>query len=108
MLVLVPHHRRHALNTAVSHKSKASGFLSALVFENHAIFKDAEVAEVISEFVEGQVVRQPTHEYLSVLRIVHVDCLLNLVDFFLQLRSCLRRLDLLWRHKFSRMRIRLF
>lgn len=42
------------------------------------------MAEVVSKLVDGQVVRESSHEDLSVLRIIHIDCLLDLVNLILQ------------------------
>lgn len=86
MLVFVAHHCRHTLDTAVGHESKPTRLLSSFILENDAVLEDAKPTKVISELVQGQVVWQTPNEYLSVLRIVHVDGLLYLVNFILQFR----------------------
>lgn len=84
VLVLIFHHDRDTLNGAVRHKPKASGLVGLFVFEDDAVFQNAEVTKVVSELVDRQVVRKTSHEYLSVLRVIHVNGLLDLINLLLQ------------------------
>lgn len=85
MLVFVSHHDCNALNRAIRHETKASWFVCSFVFEDHTVFQNAELAEIISKLVNHQVVRKASYKDFAILWIIHVDCLLDLIDFILKL-----------------------
>ena len=89
------------MNLAICYKTEPSWLLSAFIFQDHTIFKDTKLTKIVSEVINGKVMRKSTNKYFAILRIIQVNRgLRNFLFVHEFLNLSYRRLLLLYKEWF--------